>query len=1158
MRIERLDLTAYGAFDGHSLDGLGAAGVHLVYGPNEAGKSTALSALDQLLYGIHHNSRYAFRHGTRTRLGARLSAADGAAIEIVRRKKRKDDLVDGDGDPLGEEALAPFLGGVGRKTFTTEFALNSDELRKGGELLASGEGDMAQLLAAARSGMRLKAVLDKIDARQRELFLRTGKKPVINASLDRLKDVRQRSREATLRPEQYRDAEQSAAEAERCLAETVAELRAAQRLRDAKQRLRENLPALTQCRDLEEQVEEISVQGPVAPDDIRVQLPELLKQRGEHMAVSSTNAGHLARAEQQLSEMAQDDSLLPHAAAIERLARGITAILDELDRRNSASDEVSSKRAQAESRLRTVHAHATLADEERYRIPEALRGEGQKLRDRGRTLRDDLDHARDAVKRCRDKHERLGKELSTLPAGEDVSQLRNAHTSIPADLPGKLAGTEDAEKKLDRRFRRARNRLELSELPPDGVLDLRLPGQEQVTGAELAFQDLKQRLRDRAGELDDAQRQLAKCRRDLERLVTGDAPPTHDELHARRAERDELIAGFPADPSVMDALSEAVRRADDTADLMLRHAESVNRRADLSREITDLEAAVPGHQTAVEEVLAEQALEQRHWESLWEGYPAPVPRIEQASKVLDAFGRLQADARELQDVRIELEGQCERLNAHTARLRHLLRLGEDSPAVAGTAQASAMFAEMVETARGRLHEHERIAQERAAVQRDLASAETDLEEAESAKADAEKALAVHDGQWQRFLNSAGLAADRDFDAVLTDLESLSHVAADVDAAEATEQKLRQGEQRISEFGDLLKDTLSACGRNVPASATGWPQAIETLAQDLQKQRDGAQQRKNLLEHKADLAERVGDAEAELSGLESRLQDFSARLSLSSIAELEAAAQRAAALREKSTALANIRQTLPAGRELGLLREQAEETSAEELADELTRLDHEIEELETAKATWLEQRLERRQVLDGLDGGGDAARAEADIAQICAELAESAEEYLRLEAAKIAIHACMEEYRTNDQEPVLALASDMFAQLTHGSYTGLEMSDEEPPSIRVKPASGTPLPPTALSEGTRDQLYLALRLATLERHAAAGNALPIAVDDIFMTFDERRTEAALHVLDGMADRFQVIVFTHHEHVIRSAAKELPRERRHVHQLPRAGDGRHPLP
>ena len=1148
MRIERLDLTAYGTFDGHSLDGLGRPGVHLVHGPNEAGKSTALSALDQLLYGIDHNSRYAFGHGSRTRLGARLSMAGGVALEIVRRKKLKGDLVDGDGDPLTEEALAPFLGGVGRKTFTTEFALNSDELRKGGELLASGAGDMAQLLAAARSGMRLQAVLDRIETRQRELFLPAGKKPAINVSLARLKDVRQTSNRAILRPEQFGDAEQAAAEAERRLHETETELRAAQRLRDAKRRLQENLPALARCRDLEERVEEISAQGPVAPDDIRAELPELLERRSEHLAVRATNAEHLERTERQLSETGQDDSLLPHAAAIGRLARDITAILAELDRQDSASGEAAAKRAQAESRLRTVHARATLTDEQLYRLPGTLRAEGQELRDQGRTLRENLEHARDAVKRCRDKHERLGKDLSALPAGEDVSQLRNAHASIPAGLPEKLADAEAAEKKLDQRFRQARNRLELPELPPGGVLDLRLPDQGQVTEAVRAFQDLAEHLRDRTGELDGVQRRLVKCRRDLQRLATDDAPPTHDELSARRAERDGLIAGFPDDPSGMGALREAVRRADDTADLMLRHAERVKKRADLSREITDLEAAVPRHQAALDEVLTEEEQEQWHWKSLWEGYPAPVPAIERASKVLDDFGRLQTDARELQDARIDLEGRRDRLNAHTARLRYLLRLDEDSPTVEGTAQTSAIFAEMMETARKRLDEHEQTAQERATVERDLVSAETDLAEAESAKADDEKALAVHDGRWQRFLTSASLAADRDFDAALTDLETLLHVAAEVDAADAAVQKIRQGEQRISEFRDLVKGTLDACGRNMPEFASGWQQAIETLEQDLRRQEDGARQRTNLLEQRALFEERVAEAKAELSGLESRLQDFSARLDLASLAELEAAAQRADAFREKSTALANIRQTLPAGRELELLREQAEQTSADELADELTELEREIQELEGTRAARLEQRLERRQELDGLNGGGDAARAEADIAQICAELGESTEEYLRLEAAKIAIHACMEEYRNSDQEPVLALASDMFAELTRGSYTGLELSDEEPPSIRAKSSTGTLLAPASLSEGTRDQLYLALRLATLERHAAAGNALPIAVDDIFMTFDERRTEAALHVLDSMADRFQVIVFTHHEHVLRSAAKELPDGRCHVHRLP----------
>lgn len=1148
MRIERLDLTAYGAFDGHSLHDLGAPGVHLVYGPNEAGKSTALSALDELLYGISHHSRYAFRHGTRTRLGARLSAADGVALEIVRRKKRKDDLVDGDDEPISDEVFAAFLGGIDRRTFTSEFALNSDELRRGGALLASGEGDMAQLLAAARSGMRLNAVLAKIEARQRELFLPQGRRPSINAALDRLKEVRQKANDAALRPEQYQDAERSVAEAEQRLTEIEDELRAAQRLRDTRRRLRDSLPTLDQCHELEQRIEEITAQGPIAPDDIREQLPDLLNERDKQEVARSTNAEHLGQVGRRLADTGEDNSLLQHAPAIEQLTKSIEAIHDELDRRDSTSEDVALKRAQAESRLRTVHPHATLADERLYRIPSALRREGQKLRDDGQTLRGALDHARETLKRARLKLEQHTERLSALPTGEDISQLKNAYSAVPAGLPEELARAEADEKKQDRRFREARNRLDLPELSPASVLTLRLPGHDQVADATRTFQDLEQRLHDRTGELDSMQRRLAKQRRQLDRLVTDDAPPTREELRARRDERDELLARLPDDPSVTVRLGEAVRLADDTADLMLRHSETVNKRADLTREIAELEADVPDLQAAVEEVVAEQALHQQRWEGLWKGYPAAAPDITRATKVMDDFKGLQAAARDLQEMRIDLASRRDHLNAHTASLRRLLQLGEDTQAATGTAQASAMFAETAELTRTRLRQHEEAAQERAAVQRDLANAEADLAEADTEAAGAEKAVAIHDEQWQLFLAGASLPTDRDPDIALSDLESLLRVAADVDAVATMEKTLSQSERRISDFGRLLQETLYACGRSVPATTAGWHQAIDTLADDLKAQQDDAQRRKDLLAQKSDLAQQEGDAAAALKVIESCLQDFVTRLDLSSIAELQAAAQRAADLQETLTALARVHKTLPAGKALVLLREQSKETSAEELADELAALERKIEELDTARTDWLKRRTERQGVLNGLNGSGDAASAEAEAAQTHAELAENAEEFLRLEAAKLAIRACVEEYRSSDQETVLAQASAIFTELSLGRYTGLELSDDERPSIRAKSSTGPLLSPTVLSEGTRDQLYLALRLATLERHAVAGNALPIAVDDIFMTFDERRTEAALRVLDGMADRFQVIVFTHHKHVIRSAAEKLPEKRCFVHQLP----------
>ena len=72
MRIEQLDLQRFGCFTDCSLD-LSGPGTHLVVGPNEAGKTTAMAAIRQLLYGIPMRSEYGFLHELRDlRLGAVL------------------------------------------------------------------------------------------------------------------------------------------------------------------------------------------------------------------------------------------------------------------------------------------------------------------------------------------------------------------------------------------------------------------------------------------------------------------------------------------------------------------------------------------------------------------------------------------------------------------------------------------------------------------------------------------------------------------------------------------------------------------------------------------------------------------------------------------------------------------------------------------------------------------------------------------------------------------------------------------------------------------------------------------------------------------------------------------------------------------------------
>ena len=88
----------------------------------------------------------------------------------------------------------------------------------------------------------------------------------------------------------------------------------------------------------------------------------------------------------------------------------------------------------------------------------------------------------------------------------------------------------------------------------------------------------------------------------------------------------------------------------------------------------------------------------------------------------------------------------------------------------------------------------------------------------------------------------------------------------------------------------------------------------------------------------------------------------------------------------------------------------------------------------------------------------------------------------------------------------------------------------------------------LSLGTADQLYLALRLASLEVYLESHEPIPLVVDDILIQFDDHRATAALQVLADLSRRTQVVLFTHHEHVCQLAQACVDPERLIIHQLP----------
>jgi uncharacterized protein YhaN len=78
----------------------------------------------------------------------------------------------------------------------------------------------------------------------------------------------------------------------------------------------------------------------------------------------------------------------------------------------------------------------------------------------------------------------------------------------------------------------------------------------------------------------------------------------------------------------------------------------------------------------------------------------------------------------------------------------------------------------------------------------------------------------------------------------------------------------------------------------------------------------------------------------------------------------------------------------------------------------------------------------------------------------------------------------------------------------------------------------------LSEGTRDQLFLALRLATLVTGLESGaESMPLVVDDILLTFDDERSAATLELLAELGRRMQIVFLTHHRRLVELAEQSV---------------------
>jgi uncharacterized protein YhaN len=184
-------------------------------------------------------------------------------------------------------------------------------------------------------------------------------------------------------------------------------------------------------------------------------------------------------------------------------------------------------------------------------------------------------------------------------------------------------------------------------------------------------------------------------------------------------------------------------------------------------------------------------------------------------------------------------------------------------------------------------------------------------------------------------------------------------------------------------------------------------------------------------------------------------------------------------------------------------------------------------------------------------GSPASEAEQEAREALAAIRPLAEQYARLKLAQGLLRRHLEAYRQKTQDPVLGRATTLFARLTNGAFEGIKPDFDEKDRAILKGirTGGEEVEIAGLSAGTRDQLFLALRLASLERQLAAAARVPLIVDDILINFDDQRSRATLAVLAEFAQQTQVLFFTHHPRLVELARDAVPADQLQVHEFHR---------
>ena len=1167
MKILKLHLKAFGPFTNASLDlSQGQHGLHIVYGPNEAGKSSTLRAITNLLFGFPSRTPDNFIHPyPKLRVGAEIQHSDGSILEIVRKKASKNSLLDiHETESLEDEWVDRFLADVDRDLFRMMFGIDHQRLREGGEAIINGEGRIGELLFSAGAGITdLHAVQRQLNDEVELLLKSSGRSGAIIDDLKAYKETQQAMEKSLVTAETWKQHDQNLQAARKQKDRLDERIRATQTQRNRLIRIKDATSAISQWKKTKNDLKRVA-HVPLLPENFESEANDLL------FALRNSEQ-RISEAKKTIERLTGEIASIQIPAVLLQEATTTDAIHQRLGgyrKANTDRPKLETKFKAAENDaleiLKELGRTPDLSTIEELRLPndqtvriQNLGNQQEALVARVRSLRLDCQKTRDSIAQLETEIANSQK----LPNGQHLSH-RIQEIQSGGDWDAQLQTLQKEIRELEQNAAVKLEQLGLWSGELQVLEKLAVPTSQTIERFANEFNSKSAEITTAATRAREKGEEKSSLEHELATLELAQNVPTLEDLQRMRELRDagwklvcetwnkkteqqqateDFCRHFPGTDSLIAAYRRSVENADQIGDQLRQDADIVVKKSGLQLQIDQSEINLQNLNANLKTLHRDMEALENRWRECWAPLEIAPLRPLDMRDWLHRQERLVEMSKELRAKLDQERTLRERIEVMQTDLRAAIH--EIDPE---SLRQEYSLNELLRIGAGKIDEIRKAQNQLEQLNHTLGNQREHLSRTDAEFVEAEQELGKWQTRWATEMDSLGLADDAlpaQANSVLNDIGRLFQKFRDADQMrirlDGIARDAREFETNVNE---LIRKALPEMS---PSSAED---AVSMLTSRLTQARSDHEKQESLTGQKEEQQKKLVAAENAVKDASLSLEKMCLKASCDSFDQLSEVAIQSRRRRELEKTVDSLEESI-SGQSGGMefetfLREvESEALDFDSMQPKIDELESQINELNRERDGSIGRISEEKKELEKIDGGSKASQLSLKCESISASLEEKVNEFAALRLAAVVLHKAMEEYREKNQGPILSRASDIFQRLTLNAFSRLQADfneSGEPVLKGMRNGSDERVAVDEMSDGTCDQLYLALRLASIENWLRNHEAVPFIIDDVLLNFDDDRAVACLKVLAELSKQTQVIFFTHHQHLAEIARESLAPE------------------